>query len=191
MELCTDNGVVRAEVVRSLRFTAVPRLAGSGGFKKKTFHSQQHDPSSANKDSRARPALDLNVRADYGDISLSLPRCFRGPITISTGDDRIAFSPAFEECMSLLSDVPGFRVYFVGERPLKGKWGSECGGDADADEEDGESPGEPLDELSVGGKFTSVRINWEGEKELPEMRPSGWQGFCGGTTRFFTSGRVC
>lgn len=87
--------------------------------------------------------------------------------------------------MSLLSDVPGFRVYFVGERPLKGKWGSD-----NADKE-GEPSGEPLDELSVGGRFSSVRINWEGEEELSEMRPSGWHAFCGGTTRFFTSGRVC
>ena len=130
------------------------------------------------------------MRAHYGDISVSLPRCFRGPITISTGDDRIAFSPALEEYMSLLSDVPGFRVYFVGERPLTGKWGSGSSGGADPDEE-GESSGEPLDELSVGGRFSSVRINWDGEKDLPEMRPSGWRNFCGGTTRFFTSGRVC
>ena len=128
------------------------------------------------------------MRAYYGDISVSLPRCFRGPITIRTGDDRIAFSPALEEHMSLLSDIPGFLVYFVGERPFKGKWGS--GGNGDGDEE-GESSEEPLDELSVGGKFSSVRLNWDGEKELPEMRPSGWQTFCGGAERFFTSGRVC
>jgi len=127
------------------------------------------------------------VRAYYGDISVSLPRCFRGPITIRTGDERVAFSPALEERMSLLSDVPGFRVYFVGERPRRGTWGGTTSGDED---EKGGSP-ELLDELSVGGRFSSVRINWDGEKELPEMRPSGWQVFYGGATRFFTSGRVC
>jgi hypothetical protein len=133
------------------------------------------------------------VRAYYGDISVSLPRCFRGPITISTGDDRIVFSPALEEYMALLSDVPGFLVYFVGERPFKGKWGSASGTSGEEGEEDDSesSAGEPLDELSVGGRFSSVRINWDGEMELPVMRPSGWQNFCGGTTRFFTSGRVC
>jgi hypothetical protein len=89
--------------------------------------------------------------------------------------------------MSPLLDVPGFRVYFVGERPLRGAWGNGTSSDVD---EKSEISGD-LDELSVGGWFSSVRINWEGEKELPEMRPSGWQGFCGGATRFFTSGRVC
>ena len=128
------------------------------------------------------------MRAIYGDVSVSLPRCFRGPITISTGDDRIAFSPALEEYMSLISDVPGSRVYFVGPRPLTGKWGS--GGRGGVDKEGGSS-GETLDELSVGGGFSSVRINWDGEKDLPEMKPSGWHSFCGGTARFFTSGRVC
>ena len=123
------------------------------------------------------------MRAHYGDISVSLPRCFRGPITISTGDERVAFSPALEDCMSLLSDIPGLRVYFVGERPLQGKWGN-------GNKKDGSS-GDPLDELSVGGRFSSVRINWDGERELPVMRPSGWHNFCGGTERFFTSGRVC
>ena len=31
MELCTDNGVVRAKMVRSLRSSAVPRPEESGG----------------------------------------------------------------------------------------------------------------------------------------------------------------
>ena len=52
--------------------------------------------------------------------------------------------------MSLISDIPGFLVYFVGERPLTGKWGSGGGGDGD---EEGEFSGQPLDELSVGGGF--------------------------------------
>ena len=129
------------------------------------------------------------MRAIYGDISVSLPRCFRGPITIRTGDDRVAFSPALKESMTLVSDIPSFLVYFVGERPFKGKWGT-SGGSGDGDEE-GESSGQLLDELSVGGGFSSVRINWDGEEELPEMKPSGWNAFCGGTARFFTSGRVC
>jgi hypothetical protein len=45
---------------------------------------------------------------------------------------------------------------------------------------------EPLDELSVGGKYTSVRINWEGrgEAEPPGMWPDGWTSFFSGADRF-------
>lgn len=130
----------------------------------------------------------MELRAYYGGVSVSLPHCFRGPITISTGDERIAFSQRLKDCLALVSDVPGIRVYFVGERPLSGKWGLY----GDIKDVEGETiEEEPLDELSVGGKFTSVRINLDGEEELPEMGPSGWQTFCGGAQRFFTSGRVC
>ena len=125
----------------------------------------------------------MALRAYYGDIYVSLPRCFRGPITIRTGDERIALSPALEEYASLISDVPSIRVYFVGARPRSGKWGD--GGS------DNESVEDLLDELTVDGKFTSVRINWDGEDEVPIMRPNGWQVFCGGAERFFTTGRVC
>ena len=129
----------------------------------------------------------MELRAYYGDISLSLPRCFRGPITIRTGDDRIAFSPAFGERTALISDVPGVRVYFVGVRPRSGKWGGGDGGDGG---DNSETVEDLLDELTVDGRYSSVRINWDGEEEEPIMKPSGWQVFCGGSERFFTSGRV-
>jgi hypothetical protein len=136
---------------------------------------------------RVLPFLDMALRANYGDVYLSLPRCFRGPITIRTGDDRIAFSPAFAKRAGLMSDVAGVRVYFVGDRPRGGKWGSSTSNG-------GEAVGEDLllDEISVDGKFTSVRINWDGgDEEVPFMMPDPWKAFCGGTERFFTSGRVC
>jgi hypothetical protein len=90
--------------------------------------------------------------------------------------------------MALVSDVPGIRVYFVGERPFSGKWGL----NRDIQDVKNRTPEEePMDELSISGRFVSVRINWDDEPELPEMKPSGWQNFCGGAERFFTSGRVC
>ncbi|KAF8475249.1 hypothetical protein DFH94DRAFT_760225 [Russula ochroleuca] len=155
LDLCSGNGMVRAIV---------------------------HDPFSPDKSSRA--FLDMELRANYKDIYISLPRCFRGPITIRTGDDRIAFSSAFEERMALISDVPGVRVYFVGNRPRGGKWGS---GDSSGS---GETVEDLLDEVTVDGRYTSVRINYDDDEEVPVMMPSGWQVFCGGAERFFTSGRV-
>jgi hypothetical protein len=128
----------------------------------------------------------MALRANYGDVFLSLPRCFRGPLTIRTGapdDDRVAFSPALGEYASLISDVPGVRVYFVGARPRSGKWGNGNGG---------ESVEDHLDEVTVDVRFSSVRINWDGEDEVPiTTRPNDWQMFLGGAERFFTTGRVC
>ena len=178
LDLYSGNGMVRAIVVR-LYSSVTPcfqnmRLRGD---------TCQHDPFSPDRSTRA--FLDMELRAYYGDISLSLPHCFRGPITIRTGDDRIALSPALEERTALISDIPGVRVYFVGDRPRSGKWGS---GD---DSDNGGSLEDSLDELTVDGKYTSVRINLDDEEEVPLMKPSGWQVFCGGAQRFFTSGRVC
>jgi len=160
MKLCSDNGHVRAKV---------------------------HDAFSVGE-SEDRPSLDIEVQANYGDVSLSLPRCFRGPIMIRSSHERIAFSPALEECTAPLSDVQGARrVYFVGNRPLWWR-GNDEEGEENADV--GRCPEEPLDELSVGGSHTSLRICWDGEPELPQIKLSGWEHFCMGTTRFFTSSRV-
>ena len=88
----------------------------------------------------------------------------------------------------MISDVPGVRVYFVGDRPRAGKWGND--GD-NSNNSDGDGTMEDsLDELSVSGRYSRVRINWDGKEEVPVMMSSGWQGFCGGAERFFTRGRV-
>jgi hypothetical protein len=94
-------------------------------------------------------------------------------------------------------------VYFVGDRPRTGTWGSNGGGSGSSSgnsggsssrdlDEKGKASGdsEQLDELSISGSHTSVRINWDGEEEPPEVRPSGWQSFSAGMGRFFSSGRV-
>ena len=144
----------------------------------------QHDPYPSNGERGPRPSLTIVLRASFGGISFSIPRCFRGPVTIWTTHGRIAFSPDLEKSMALLSDVNGVRVYFVGKRPLTGKWHSGEENNATGREEDS------LDELSIGGMHTSVRMNWVGEPELPETKPNGWEDFCFGTVRFFTTGRV-
>jgi hypothetical protein len=153
MILCSDNGLVCAKI---------------------------HDVIYNGAGSEPRPSLDIELWANYGDVSLSLPRCFRGPITIRSSHERVAFSPALEQRMAPLSDVEGVRVFFIGGRPRSGRWRG------DVDEEGwkaaGGSPEEHLDELSVGGRHTSVRINWDGEPELPRMNESGWKAFRLGTT---------
>lgn len=126
----------------------------------------------------------MDVGSNYGDIFLSLPRRFRGPITIRTGDDRVAFSPAFRAHTALISDSGGVRVYFVGTRPQNGPWGAANNGD------NGENVEELLDEVRVYGKFSSTRINWEGEADVYLPAPNPWLSFCSGADRFFTTGKV-
>jgi hypothetical protein len=126
----------------------------------------------------------MELRANHGDVYLSLPRCFRGPITIRTRDDRIAFSPAFGKRTALISDVSGDRVYFVGDRPRGGRWRNGHNGDNSETVED------LLDQISIDGKYTSVRIRWDGEEEVPFMLPDPWKAFWSGAERFFATGRV-
>src|SRR5712671_1742664 len=130
---------------------------------------QQHDPSCRDaNEPTARPSLDVNVHADHGDISLALPHCFRGPVTIHTTHERIIFSPALKPFISQLSDVLGQRVYFVGERPRNGEW---RGGNEDESLEG--TPEEAVDSLHVYGNHTNVWIGRIGE-EKPGWWTSLW-----------------
>ena len=126
------------------------------------------------------------MSASNGEISLSLPRSFRGPVAILTTHDRVAFSPALEECAAVLADVPDVRVYFVGERARRGQWGREEEDDKE-DEDDGPVE-EPLDEILITGQHTSVWIDRVGEEE--EMKPAGggWRASWYDLGRLFTSG---
>jgi len=182
VSLHTTSGSINAEVwvihdgsAESKRVSLA--MSSDNGRVRAKVHAPSPDGSAY-----GRPSLDIELRADYGDVFVTLPRCFRGPITIRTGDERIALSTGLAECTALLSDVPGVREYFLGERrPKESRGGGKLNG----------TPEEPLDELVVRGKFTSVRINWVGERDLPEVELDPWWAFCSGADRFFTSGRLC
>jgi hypothetical protein len=186
LSLHTTSGVVTADVWVTGR-NKFKRVSMKVSSDNGPVHAKIHDVFS-DDESEPRPSLDIDLRATYGDISLSLPRCFRGPITIHSSHERIVFSPELEERLAPLSDINGVRVYFVGDRPCSGRWRGEEEGREDTDTD--QSLEEPLDELNIGGWHTGVRINWDGEPELPQMNQNGWENFCMGTARFFTSGRV-
>ena len=163
MELCSDNGNVRAKIVR---LNPRPSIVQSKITPKRTKHDILSDGVS-----ERRPSLSIDLRANYGDISLSLPCSFRGPITITSSHERIAFSPALEERMAPLSDIQGVRVYFVGDRPHSGRWGGDDNTNKGEEHASrgGSTEEEPLDELTVSGEHASVRVNWDGEPDLPRM----------------------
>jgi len=146
MKLCSDHGSVRAKV---------------------------HDAFSGNGNEE-RPSFDIELRANNGTAYVSLPRFFRGLITINSPMEDIAFSPAFEIRTALLSAVQGVRVYFVGDRPRAWMfWGD------DVDDKEGlegadvvKYPEEPLDKLFVSSWNSKVRIRWDGEPETAAKRDS-------------------
>jgi hypothetical protein len=146
----------------------VVRLHCSEFLLKNEGNNAQHDAFSASE-SEHRPSFDILLRAHQG-ASLSLPRFFRGLITIQPSQEGITLSPALEERTALLSDVQDTRVYFVGKRPRSwmlwrangdGKGGDEAAAGAGRDSE------EPLDNLSVGIWKSALQIYWDGEPGFP------------------------
>ncbi|EJD41997.1 hypothetical protein AURDEDRAFT_168994 [Auricularia subglabra TFB-10046 SS5] len=60
--------------------------------------------------------LSLTLKAaNSGNISLALPRSFRGPITIHSQQARIVFSPAMGALAATFSDYGELRKCFVGD----------------------------------------------------------------------------
>jgi hypothetical protein len=137
--------------------------------KNKVNSNAQHDAFSASE-TEHRPSLDIQLRANQG-VYLSLPRCFRGLITIQPSRTGITLSPTFNRHTALLSDVQDIRVYFVGDRPRSWMlWHADD--DNKEREEAAEStvkdPEEPLDNLLVSAWNSTLQIYWDGEPGFPQ-----------------------
>ncbi|KAN0134748.1 hypothetical protein V8E53_007533 [Lactarius tabidus] len=161
--LRTQSGAIVVEVWvtgnNKLRQGFLKLLSDNGSVDAKV-----HDAFSGSE-SEQRPSLKIVITAYNGDVSLSLPRFFRGIMTIISPPGRIVFSPALKKRTALLSDVDGICVYFVGNRPrswmlwIDDKEGKEGAAGTDM------YPEESLDELFVGNCDTGVRIRWDGEPD--------------------------
>ena len=164
MNLFAKQGI-QAKVVRLRCLEFLPTY--------KVNKNPQHDAFSTSE-SVCRPSLDVELRTDIGYVYLSLPRCFRGLITIHPSAcrenrEKITLSPGLEECAALLSDVKGSRVYFVGHRPRAWmSWRNDDVKGEAATAGEGRFPDEPLDTVTVVHWTTAVRIRWDGELE-PEF----------------------
>ncbi|KAI9511395.1 hypothetical protein F5148DRAFT_344641 [Russula earlei] len=147
------------------------------------IRAKVNEPSCPDGSADRRPSLDIDLRADHGDVFVSLPHCFQGSITIRTGDERVALSPSFKKSAAPLLDVPGILQYFVGDLE-RGRGPGSSSGNKDGNDD----PEFPFDKLLISGKFTSVRINWEGEKDLPEIGLNPLLSVLSVADRFFTTG---
>jgi hypothetical protein len=92
---------------------------------------QHFHPSTA----EPRPFLSIEVKAHNGSVTITIPRSFRGQLTLHTDNGRVLLSPALAPRAATLSTVNGTHTYFVGERPKSGKW--HTGGSEDGEEVDG------------------------------------------------------
>jgi hypothetical protein len=97
----------------------------------------------------------------YGDVSLSLPSSFRGPIAIRTGDNRIVFSPAFAE--RVVRKVENGIMATRAQKLMTTYWIT----------------------FTDHGKYTytGTRINLGGEGKVPTMGLNVWKSFCSGVER--------
>ncbi len=99
-----------------------------------------------------RPFLNIEVRAHNGTITVTIPRSFRGQMTLHTDNGRVHLSPTLAPRAASLSALNGTHIYFVGERPSTGKW--HTGDSEDGDEVDG---------LIASSKNGSIRVSYDDE----------------------------
>jgi hypothetical protein len=111
-----------------------------------------------------RPFLSIDIRSHNGSIAVTIPRSFRGQLTLRTENGRVHLSSALAPCAATLSTLDGTHTIFVGERPSGGKW--HTGTDKD---------GEEVDEVVGWSKNGSVKVSYDDE-DVSFIKGSGMLG---------------
>jgi len=99
-----------------------------------------------------RPFLQLEARAHNGSVTISIPRSFRGQLTLHTHNGRVMLSSALASRAAMLSGINGTHTYFVGERPGDDKWRTGTSGE-----------GEEVDEAVGWSKNGSIKVSYDDE----------------------------
>ena len=99
-----------------------------------------------------RPSLQIEAKGHNGSISVSIPRSFRGQLTLHTHNGRVALSSTLAPRAAMLSGVNDTVTYFVGERPVEDKWRTGTGGE-----------GEEVDEVIGWSKNGSIKVSYDDE----------------------------
>ncbi|KAI9508237.1 hypothetical protein F5148DRAFT_1284258 [Russula earlei] len=99
-----------------------------------------------------RPFLDIEARSLNGSVGITIPRSFRGQLTLHSDNGRAILSSALKPRAATLSTVNGTHTYFVGERPSRGTWNT------GTNEE-----GEEVDAVVGWTKNGSVRVSYDDE----------------------------
>ena len=99
-----------------------------------------------------RPFLDIDVKAQYGSVAITIPRSFRGQLKLHSDNGSVRLSSVLAPRAATLSVLNGTHTYFVGERPSSGKWNT-------GESEDGEE----VDGLIGSTKNESVKVSYDDE----------------------------
>jgi len=99
-----------------------------------------------------RPFLSIEARAYHGSVMLTVPRSFRGQLTLYTDNGRVHLSSALALHTATLSTLNGTHTYFVGERPRSGTWDDGTNGD-----------GEPVDVVVGSTKNGTLKVTYDDE----------------------------
>jgi hypothetical protein len=143
LHLHSHNGAVKALVVRRLGKANPRRVLTDCIVDRQHLHPSMVEP---------RPFFSIEVRAHNGSVTITIPRSFRGQLTLHTDNGRVHLSPALAPRAATLSTVNGTHTYFVGERPSNGKW--HTGGSEDGEEVDG---------LIGSSKNGSLKVSYDDE----------------------------
>jgi hypothetical protein len=154
--LDSHNGSVFGEVwvLRANR----EDTAGSNPLERVHLHFRSHNgaikalvhlhPSTV----EPRPFLNIDVKAHNGSVAITIPRSFRGQLTLHSDNGRVHLSSALAPRAATLSTLNGTHTYFVGERPSGGMW--HTGGSEDGEEVDG---------VVGSSKNGSVKVSYDDE----------------------------
>ncbi|KAH9962164.1 hypothetical protein BC827DRAFT_1267153 [Russula dissimulans] len=99
-----------------------------------------------------RPFFSIEARTLNGSVMLTVPRSFRGQLTLHTNSGRVHLSSALALHAATLSTLNGTHTYFVGERPRSGTWDDGTNGD-----------GEPVDVVMGSTKNGTVKVTYDDE----------------------------
>jgi len=99
-----------------------------------------------------RPFFQIEARSHNGSVAISIPRSFRGQLTLQTHNGRVHLSSALAPHAAMLSGLNGAHTYFVGERPSNDKWRTGASGE-----------GEEVDEAIGSSKNGAVKVSYDDE----------------------------
>lgn len=99
-----------------------------------------------------RPFLSIDARSHNGAVAITIPRSFRGQLTLHTDNGRVHVSSALAPRTATLSNLDGTHTFFVGERPSDGKWRTGASKD-----------GEEVDEVVGWSKNGSLKVSYDDE----------------------------
>ena len=124
----------------------------------KVLYTWQHVHASM---AEPRPFLQIEARGYNDSVTISIPRTFRGQLTLHTHHGRVLLSSALAPRAVMLSVLNRTHTYFVGERPSDNKWHTGMNGE-----------GEEVDEVIGWTHNGDVKVSYDHDDDKDEYIPA-------------------